>query len=96
VSHPVLSELARVTGAPGLQSLCASLAHDVTLEPTDDTIAAVQSLVAASRQESAELGPEQLYAVICHCTRRAIETRNPVWAHALAAFALRLAEEHLL
>jgi hypothetical protein len=96
VSHPVLSELARVTGAPGLQSLSASLAHDVTLEPTDDTIAAVQSLVAASRQETAEFEPDQLYAAICHCTRRAIETKNPVWAHAIAGFALRLAEEHLL
>lgn len=93
MSHPVLSELSAVTGAsPGLPSL----AHDVTLEPTDDTIAAVQSLVAASRQEAHALEPDQLYAAICHCTRRAIETRNPAQAHAIAAFALRLAEEHLL
>lgn len=93
MTHPVLSELAAVTGA---ERLPPSLAHDVTLEPTDDTIAAVQSLVAASRQESSQLEPDQLYACICHCTRRAIETRNPAQAHAIAAFALRLAEEHLL
>jgi hypothetical protein len=93
----VLSELGPVLGTPTLPSPGAPLPHDATLEPTDDTIAAVQSLVAASRaQDGGDLAADQLYACICHCTRRAIETKNPSFAVGIAAFALRLAEEHLV
>lgn len=96
MTSQVLRELGPVLGAPTLPSPGAPLPHDATLEPTDDTIAAVQNLVAASREMGPDLAADQLYAAICHCTRRAIETRNPSFAHGIAAFALRLAEDHLV
>ena len=88
---PVLAELAPFAGAP----LPEPLPHDATLEPTDDTIAAVQCLVAQSRQ-TGPLDMAEACAAIGHCLRRVIETRNPEYATAIAGFALRLREEHLL
>lgn len=87
---PALAELAPVLGEPA-----APLPHDATLEPTDETIAEVQSLVVQSRQ-TGPLDIAEGLAAISHCTRRIIETGNPVWAIALAGFALRLKEEHLV
>lgn len=89
--NPLLAELAPFAGVP----VTETLPHDATLEPTDDTIAAVQAFVVQSRQ-TGPLDMAEAVAAIGHCTRRVIETRNPEWATAVAAFALRLREEHLL
>lgn len=89
--NPVFAELAPFAGEP----LPGPLPHDATLEPTDDTIAEVQSFVVQSRQMGA-LDMAECVAALSHSIRRVIETRNPQWAVAAAAFALRLKEEHLL
>ncbi len=91
MTNPILAELAPYAGEPP----ATPLPHDATLEPTDDTIAAVQSFIVQSRQ-TGELDVAELIAAIGHCTRRVIETRNPDWAMAIASFALRLREEHLV
>lgn len=89
--NPVFAELAPFAGEP----LPGPLPHDATLEPTDETVAEVQSFVVQSRQ----MGPldmAECLAAMSHGIRRIIDTRNPQWAIAIAAFALRLKEEHLL
>lgn len=77
-----------------------ALAHDATLEPRDETIAEVQSFVAASRQASYEclavLGRAELVVAMSDTLRGLIDEPTPAQAIALAGFALRLREEHLL
>jgi hypothetical protein len=89
--NPVFAELAPYAGEP----LPGPLPHDATLEPTDDTVAEVQSFVVQSRQ-TGPLDMAECVACLSHAIRRVIETRNPQWAVAAAAFALRLKEEHLV
>lgn len=86
------NELRPFSGAPVAHS---PLPHDTTLEPEDETVAELQAFVVQSRQ-AGELDMPQMVACLCHCTRRIIESRNPAYAVALAGFALRLREEHLL
>ena len=89
--NPIFAELAPFAGEP----MPGPLPHDAALEPTDSTIAEVQSFVVQSRQ-TGPLDMAETVAALSHCTRRVIETRNPQWATAAAAFALRLREEHLV
>lgn len=70
-------------------------AHDATLEPKDETIAEVQSFVAASRQAS-RLDHVDLVVALSDTLRGLIDEPTPAQAIALAGFALRLREEHLL
>lgn len=89
--NPVFAELAPFAGDP----LPGPLPHDATLEPSDETIAEVQSFVVQSRQ-TGDVDMAECVAAMSHAIRRVIETRNPQWALAVAAFALRLKEEHLV
>jgi hypothetical protein len=77
-----------------------ALPHDATLEPTDSTIAEVQSFVVQSRQLSYEglrtLGHLDLIIALSDTLRGLIDEPSPDRAIALAGFALRLREEHLL
>lgn len=91
MSAQVLGELAPLTG----EVRPSASVHDATLEPRDETVAELQSFTVQSRQVG-PLDMAECVAAISHCTRRVIETRNPDWAIACAAFALRLREEHLV
>lgn len=88
----VLNEFRPYSGAPVTPG---PLPHDTRLEPADETVAELQAFVVQSRQ-TGELDLAQTIACLCHCTRRIIESHDPAYAVALAAFALRLREEHLL
>lgn len=88
----ILNELRPYSGAP---VVLGPLPHDTRLEPDDETVAEVQAFVVQSRQEG-ELDVAEILCCISHCTRRIIESKNPAYAVALAGFALRLREEHLL
>jgi hypothetical protein len=71
-----------------------TLPHDATLEPSDETVAEVQSLVCASRQIAAEMPEEDLIAAMSAALRQLIEAPSSGYAVALASFALRYREEH--
>jgi hypothetical protein len=75
-----------------------ALPHDATLEPRDETIAEVQSLVCASRQLTPreEMSAHDLVLAMTGALRQLIDSPEPSYAVALAAFALRYREEHLL
>lgn len=72
-----------------------ALRRDATLEPLDETIAEAQSFVVESRQIGA-LGRVDLILALSDTLRRLIDEPTPAQAIALAGFALRLREEHLL
>lgn len=82
--------------APEL-ALDSDLPHDARLEPRDETIAELQSLVCASRQLTPpdEMPGSDLVLAMTGALRQLIESPSPGYAVALAAFALRYREEHL-
>lgn len=94
-----MAYMAREHEADCMHSLATKPAappHDMTLEPADETIAEVQSFVAASRQTTPGLDRVDLVVAMSDTLRGLIETPTVAEAIALAGFALRLREEHLL
>ena len=94
ITAPALTE----TFCPGVVPGPApepALPHDATLEPTDETIAEVQSLVCASRQLQPDMSVEDLAVAMSAALRQLLEAPGPGYAVALASFALRYREEHL-
>lgn len=75
----------------------AYLPHDPRLEPRDETVAELQSLVCASRQLTPqdEMSAHDLVLAMTGALRQLIEEPSPGYAVALAAFALRYREEQL-
>lgn len=73
----------------------AELEHDARLEPEDATIAEVQAFVARSRQLG-YLGYPELLMAISQAMVDLIDTEDPNYAVAIAGFALRIREEHLV
>lgn len=69
--------------------------HDSRLEPTDETVAELQSLVCRSRQLAPEITAEELLGAIESALRQLMVDPTPGYAVAVAAFALRFREESL-
>lgn len=71
------------------------LPHDAALEPSDETVAEVQSLVCKSRQLQPELTPDELLAAMEGALYELMVRRPDAggYAVALATMALRYREE---
>lgn len=76
-------------------TLATGLPHDPHLEPDDSTIAEVQAMMCQSRQLTQPSYP-RLLSCIEESTRMLAETSDPRFALAIAVYALRIREEHLV
>lgn len=81
--------------APQLVERAPDPPHDARLEPADETVAELQSLVCKSRQLAPELGREELLGCMEAAIAQLMVDPGPGHAVAVAAFALRFREECL-
>jgi hypothetical protein len=77
---------------------CALVLPDqpqVQLEPAEATLKALRELVVESRQ-LVEINYHDLVLAMTDCVAQLIATKDPRYALAIAGFALRIREEHLV